>query len=847
MGESKRFPLASILAPRNNSTAKDGILANCYHESTPTGEAIVKRPGYSVHDSFGVGCAQGGITYNGEAIWVIADQLVTGEAGIPVLPGFSAATTPPKPTAGSSATAKGGYLVSHLGALYSIGGRNNGDTTISVYKSVDNGTSWSTASTPWTTTVMQDVNVAASLGALMYAGGVVTTRGIYSSPDGVTWTLRTTDLAGGGIADFHGMIAHNNKLYALLTFSVAAPQIWSSSNGITWVAENSGISGLAARTFSALLSLNNRLYLIGGLNTSTNTAQNDVWVSVDNGVSWVILVTGAPFSARAAMAAWTLSGRLWIAGGATGPSLTSEVKDVWSSENGSAWLQAAATSSWSIRSQMSFAVHNSALYIGPGKASGSIVSGLFFAAPSVTSAIPLVPAPSTSCLPFQLTLIPATPSTPVAVFLKNRDVAYYYNGLSVVRITDPDYPITTVFGVVYLDGYIFVMNQIGQIFNSNLSNQTSWNALDFISANAEADIAIALVRQLNYVVALKEYSTEFFYDAGNATGSPLGKVLNALLEIGCASSGSIAFADNTFYFMANARQKGRSIMKMEGYTPKYISNPYIDRIMNGDDLAGVYAFVIKTNGHFFYVLTLTTSAITLVYDEVTSEWHTWSHMTSVAPDGTFTLVAQADGSIMVTSTSGHGQADGNVVTIAGASISAANGQFNIRYDPSIHTLNQFSYVPDTAVTGPITGAIVVTFYSETYFPGVYYAKGSGEDLLLDQITGDVYQFDPDIFQDNALPINLRIRTAILDFGSMKTKRYSRLELVGDKVTTNVLMRFSDDDYDSWSLYRIIPMAQRRAKISNLGSARRIAFEFRHTGNTALRLLAAELDVDEGVF
>ncbi len=836
--------MASVLATRDSAVTKDSILTNCYLENSPTGKQVVKRPGYSLRNSFGVGCAQGGITYNGQAIWIIADQLVTGGSGIPVLSAFSSATTPPKPSAGQSGNTSG-YLVSHGGALYSIGGRNTADTTISVYKSINNGTSWSTISTPWTTNVMARANAAASFGVNIFAGGLVTNRGVYSSPDGVTWTLKTADIAGGGIGSLDALIIHNNNLYALITFSAANPQIWSSADGITWTAKNSGITGITNRELSSILSLNGKLYLIGGTQSGVGVF-NDVWVSNDNGVNWVLLSTGA-FPARGAMSSWVSNGRLWIGGGGTNTNLTAVTNDVWSSSDGSAWLQAAASSAWSARRSASNTVHNGSLYIGPGLSNSLSVTGLFFATPTVSSNIPLTPPPATSCLPYQLTLIPATPSTPVAVFLKNNEVAYYYNGLSVVRITDPDYPASTVFGVVYLDGYIFVMNTLGQIFNSDLAAPTSWSALSFISANAEADAAVALVRQLNYVVAFKAYSTEFFYDAGNATGSPLSKVLNALLEIGCASAGSIAFSDNTVYFMANSRQKGRSIMKMEGYTPKYISNQYIDRILNADTLSEVYAFVVKTNGHFFYVLTLVNSGITLVLDEATNEWHRWSHMTDVSPATVTSLVVQADGSILATMPLPHGQSDGDVVTISGATPAAANGQFNLRYDASIHSSLQFSYTPATTVSGSITGSITAVFYTEGFFPGVYYALGDGQDLLLDIDSGNEYIFTPTVYTDNNLPIDVKIRTMLNDFGVMATKRYNRFELVGDKETTNILVRFSDDDYSSWSLYRTIPMAQKRAKISNLGSGRRRAFELRNTESTALRLLAAELDIDLGAF
>jgi hypothetical protein len=70
--ESVRLNVAQELAPRNavnespdEFTGKDGLLRNCYKESTPLGEMVVKRPGLELNtDAFVAGCAQGSFLYN---------------------------------------------------------------------------------------------------------------------------------------------------------------------------------------------------------------------------------------------------------------------------------------------------------------------------------------------------------------------------------------------------------------------------------------------------------------------------------------------------------------------------------------------------------------------------------------------------------------------------------------------------------------------------------------------------------------------------------------------------------------------------------------------------------------
>jgi hypothetical protein len=854
MSEPTRIPLAASLANRDGTVTKDGLLVNCYEEQNPIGTMIVKRPGLNFFANYGFGCAQGAITFNGQMLIVMRDQY-----GVVVPSGASGASwttlTPQPDPAGGETLANGrtGYLVSFNNNLYAIAAGSFPSTASSVWVSTDNGISWAfSGSLP--IPFPGRGNRAVTYNGAMYLVGPSTffplfgSNGVIKSTDGITWTI---------IADYPSIVLNTDALlvHNNLLFSLNQANISSSSDGITWTLVNAAPSWAAASRINiAAWSLNGNLYVGGGFNTTASTPYNDVWKSTDNGVTWTQITAGAAWAARHRSAFWVYNNKLWILGGATTLSSFTALDNLYSSSDGITWTLANSAVIGFGGSWYAFTVHNSTLYVGNyfhGFGASVSLAKILKAAdvqggvttPNTLTA--LSPAPSISCAPFSLTLIPALGSTPLRVFLKNSTLAWVYDGTTLTQITDVDYPPLTVPGVAYLDGSIYVMSPQGIVFGSDLNDPLSWNALNFISANSEADSAVVLARQLNYIVAFKQTSTEFFFDAANSIGSPLGKVLNALLEIGCAHAQSLAFADNTIYFAANSRQKGRSIMKLEGYTPKVISTPYIDRILNSDDLAGVYAFVVKSNGHFFYVLTLTTSKLTLVYDETTSKWHTWSRMTANSALVATSAVVQTDGSILVTMPLPHGQNDGDVVLISGASPAAVNGQFNLRFGSQSGLT--FNYFPDTPVVGAITGTISVTFYTETFFPGVYYSYGNGKDLLLDIANGYVYNFDPKNYQDSGQPIDVLIQTAILDFGSMVSKRFNRLELVGDKETTNVYTRFTDDDYQTWSLYRGIPLAQKRAKISSLGSARRRAFQFRNTGNTALRLLAAEMDVEQGAF
>lgn len=811
---------------------------------------VIKRAGISVQNSLGVGCAQGATTFNGEALFIKSDTLYSDLQPFSAGSTWTAATTPPKPSAGQSfnGLSKAGYMLSLNGNLYHIGGKDTVDTNFGVYKSTDNGVTWSTVlapgSAPWTAILSQHQMAVVHNGSLFIILETSSGSGIWeawSSGDGSVWVKTSSNIIGSSYIYPEGLISANGILYAFFQNAAASSAaVYASSDGITWVSKTVA-GGWVNRQNASVFTLNGALYIAAGIN-GAGTWLNDVWKSTDFGVTWSQITAAAAFTARDAAAAFTYNSKLWIMGGRS--AATTVLNNVYNSVDGITWALVTAGAGWTARQLMSYSLHNGTMYIGPGyNGAGTpiTITGLQFAALGGATSTSLT-TPTQNCLPMQVALIPANGSVAAKAFIKSTKDAWVWDGATITKVSDSDYPATTVFGVAYLDGAIYVMDSKGVIYGSDLLTPLSWNALNFITANAEADAGVAIARQLDNIIAFKETSIEFLYDAANPTGSPLGKQPNALLEIGCAASGSIAYSDNTLFFMSQHKQRGRSVMKFVGTTPQQVSNPWVDRILDGDDLATIYAFVVRLNGHVFYFLTLKTSAITLVYDDIMNEWHTANKLTAFPAATVSTIAVQADGSILVTMPLPHGAADGDPVTIASASPESANGLFNLRYDTSVHAATQFSYVPATAVSGSITGTVTATLYSSSYFPGAYYARSSTADLVLDEATGSVYKFGLATYQDNGAPIDVKLRTEREDFGSITPKAYNSLSMVADNVAGNLAVRYTSNDYSTFSKYRLMDLSKRRPRIDQLGSSERRAWEFRHTGNTALRLLAAEVDI-----
>ena len=196
---------------------------------------------------------------------------------------------------------------------------------------------------------------------------------------------------------------------------------------------------------------------------------------------------------------------------------------------------------------------------------------------------------------------------------------------NVTQVTDTDYTGLSNLtpGVVNIDGYVFVMNDCQEIFQSSVNDPTTWDATEKITASLEPDVGIGIARHLNYIIAFGTYSTEFFYDAANSSGSVLGPVDGINIRYGCAEGKTIVEAENSVIWVSQGRDGGKSVSMFDGNSTKVISTSPIERILNEekDDIHDAYAFVIKIQGHIFYVLTLPTSqGITLVCDLKEETW-----------------------------------------------------------------------------------------------------------------------------------------------------------------------------------------------------------------------------------
>ena len=400
---------------------------------------------------------------------------------------------------------------------------------------------------------------------------------------------------------------------------------------------------------------------------------------------------------------------------------------------------------------------------------------------------------------------------------------------------------TTVPGIVYLDDYIFVGRVDGEIQNCDRADFTVWDPLSFFTPDKEPSLLVRIAKSLNFLVAFKTWDTQFYYNADVAPpGSPLLEQESAYLKLGCAAAYSVVEFDGGIVFVSqrDQLQRSREVHVLNGLTPKKISTPNVERILNASTLEDVKSLYLSTAGHQLYVLTLPDVELTLVYDFNNGFWYQWTYLTAQSSQSVISLTS--DGTTATASVLNHGFEDGDPVLIAGASPDDYNGTFNV----TIVDDNTFTYtVPDT--TSPATGTITATGYDESYFPAVAYATYQNLDLVLHETNGTIYALDTDTFSDTDVPINVLLRLAPWDNGNKYRKTFSHIRAVGDLTDSTVLIRHSDDDYETWSTYRAQSMASQYSMLRKLGQGRRRAWEMRHTADTAGRWEALDQDFRQG--
>jgi len=242
-----------------------------------------------------------------------------------------------------------------------------------------------------------------------------------------------------------------------------------------------------------------------------------------------------------------------------------------------------------------------------------------------------------------------------------------------------NFPSTLVHGGAVLDGYWFVMDETGIIYNSALDNVDSFPATGFITAERNADKGVYLGRHKDGIVAFGTRTVEFFYDAANKVGSPLNRRQDIFHNTGCGDGLSVWENGDLVYFVGSDPSGSLGVYKLENYGLEKVSTDtigsYINHNVTKEELR-IVGTGFNAQGHLFYILTVyslsteATPAIapekTLVFDTMTKLWGVWT--TAVNGNTVFPLMAwtKRTGGSSATASARIGEgimANGDVITL----------------------------------------------------------------------------------------------------------------------------------------------------------------------------------------
>ena len=180
------------------------------------------------------------------------------------------------------------------------------------------------------------------------------------------------------------------------------------------------------------------------------------------------------------------------------------------------------------------------------------------------------------------------------------------------QITDADFPGAD--DCFFLGEYIVTVRDDSDEFNiSALADATSWDALDFATAETDTDLllgGLALNREAWFFGAR---SIEIWPNTG-AADFPFERT--AVIEHGIASTFAKAKLDNTVYWLG----ENGIVYRARGYAAERVSTGPIEQAIAGETLSEAFAFAYEEAGHAFFVLSFPNGK-TWVYDVATGMWH----------------------------------------------------------------------------------------------------------------------------------------------------------------------------------------------------------------------------------
>jgi len=379
---------------------------------------------------------------------------------------------------------------------------------------------------------------------------------------------------------------------------------------------------------------------------------------------------------------------------------------------------------------------------------------------------------------------------------------------TVTEITDTNFPpkdtpaVSLAYGGAVLNGYLFVLGTNGTVYNSDNGSVTSWTGTSFITAERDYDGGQYLGKHHDHIAVLGTKTIEFFYDAGNATGSPLARRQDIMYNVGCADGAAVWQDGDTIYFIGVDNTGAYAAYVLDNFRLEKVENSTINAFFTQAGItqgAGMVGAGLSAFGHKYFIVTVHTTpddilpAISLCYDLTTKLWSEWSTLSGAGL--AFPLMSW---------TLRSGASEGR----AGEGIMSNGDLVRIRAD---------MFPIDVTGTDP-------------YFVPGYYVD-------------DDYYNNLDGRTDN---IEFKVRFGQEDMGISNYKFCHSVLPVATKTPSSqtVTIKWSDEDNQSFTTGRTLDSST-RSRVRRAGEYARRNYELLYSGSEAYRLEGLEQELTLG--
>jgi hypothetical protein len=202
--------------------------------------------------------------------------------------------------------------------------------------------------------------------------------------------------------------------------------------------------------------------------------------------------------------------------------------------------------------------------------------------------------------------------------------------------TDADLPTPHIPSPTFIDGYLFLAKSgTADVYNSDLNNPLSWTPGNFISAEMRPDLVVNIAVLNNYLIVFGTDSIEYFWDAANATGSPMQRN-DTPIKINRYIGGFTQYGNDLFYIGENDNGQP-TVFRLKDFKIDELGSNTVSRYLNTvlDSVPSWNAGTISLQGHSFYILSVGNT--TYVGDVESKFWGRWAFQQTP----TFPVIASA--------------------------------------------------------------------------------------------------------------------------------------------------------------------------------------------------------------